>query len=388
MSLIKHPRGPAAFRVRLAVIAGGFSGLAGGLVFATAHALLIVPIWNRMAFGLTSAAAAGLAAGWAFVELGFEPTGANQPPPRGAYAAAGLRFGALLWLAVVPVTLADTILRLTGVGRRYELIAVAVAIGLAIGGGLLLGSRLAGTRRAMIAAAAATLLLTVAMAGPVPLPNGRRAVAIFLSVLPACMIGGLVLGLAFRGIGARYTGALGAGGEAATISASGSMAITLQTATPSDAGDIASFLSAAWAVAYGSLLTPDALSAVARAWHHPDGLRRQMSDPRVAFLLARTGAGALVGVATVKQSDDARTVSVLRLYVLREYQGQGIGTQLLNRALAAFPGAQRIELQVAEGNPAGLSFWTKRGFRACGHDEARIGDITLALISMERTIAA
>jgi ribosomal protein S18 acetylase RimI-like enzyme len=166
------------------------------------------------------------------------------------------------------------------------------------------------------------------------------------------------------------------------------MAINLQTATASDAGDIASLLSASWAATYGSLLTPDELSAVAQEWHHPDRLRRQMSNPRVGFLLARTDTGALVGVATVMQSDDAGTVSVLRLYVLPDYQGQGIGSQLLNRALAAFPNAQRIELQVAEGNPSGLAFWTKRGFRACGHDEARIGDITLALISMERMVAA
>ena len=166
------------------------------------------------------------------------------------------------------------------------------------------------------------------------------------------------------------------------------MSITLHTAAPSDADDIASLLGASWAATYGSFLTPDELSAVAQEWHHPDRLRRQMSDPHVGFLLARTNTGGLVGVATVKQSDDGATVSVLRLYVLSDYQGQGIGSQLLNRALAAFPNAQRIELQVAEGNPAGLSFWTKRGFRACGHDEARIGDIKLALISMERTAAA
>src|SRR5437867_13184487 len=166
------------------------------------------------------------------------------------------------------------------------------------------------------------------------------------------------------------------------------MSITLHTATPSDADDISSLLNASWAATYGSFLTPGELSAVARAWHHPDRLRRQMSNPRVGFLLARTDNGALGGVATVKQSDDAGTVSVLRLYVLPDYQGQGIGSQLLNRALAAFPDARRIELQVAEGNPSGLSFWTKRGFRACGHDEARIGDITLALMSMERTVAA
>lgn len=185
-------------RVRLALIAGFFSGLAAGLVFATAHALLIVPIWNRMAFGLTSAAVAGLVAGWAFVELGFDRASADQPRSWAADAAAGIRFGALLWLAVVPVTLADTALRLAGIAPRFELLAVVVAVGLAIAGGMFLGSRLGGTRRAVVAGAAATLLLTIAMAGPVPLPNGRRAVTIFLSVLPACMIAGLILGLTIR----------------------------------------------------------------------------------------------------------------------------------------------------------------------------------------------
>lgn len=166
------------------------------------------------------------------------------------------------------------------------------------------------------------------------------------------------------------------------------MAITFHTATPSDADHIAQLLRESWEATYGSFLTPDDLSAVAQEWHHPDGLRRQMSNPRVGFLLARTDTGTLVGVATVERSDDGKTVSVLRLYVLPGYQGQGIGSRLLNRSLAIFPNAHRTELQVAARNPEGLSFWTKRGFRACGHDEARIGDIALALISMDRTAAA
>jgi GNAT superfamily N-acetyltransferase len=164
------------------------------------------------------------------------------------------------------------------------------------------------------------------------------------------------------------------------------MSITLHTATPSDADDIAGLLSASWSATYGSFLTPDELGTVAREWHHPDRLRRQMSNPHVGFLLARTDAGVLVGVATV-MSEDGATVSVLRLYVLPGYQGHGIGSQLLERALATFPNVRRVELQVAEGNPSGLYFWTKRGFRACGHDEARVGDVTLALISMERAVA-
>ena len=166
------------------------------------------------------------------------------------------------------------------------------------------------------------------------------------------------------------------------------MAITFSTATPSDADAIAGLLATSWTATYGSYLTPDDLSAVAQEWHHPDRLRRQMSDPRFEFLVARTDTGVLVGVATVARSDDGTTIAVLRLYVLPDYQGRGIGSQLLDRSLAAFPNARRIELQVAEGNPAGISFWTDRGFRACGRDEARVGDLTLALISMERTVSA
>lgn len=169
------------------IVAGGLSGLVAGLVFASAHALLIVPIWDRIAFGLLSAVLAGCAAGWAFAEFDIEST-----------PLAGLGFGLILWLGVVPVTLVDSVLRLTGVAHRYELLAVAVAVGLAIAAGVLLGARFGKTPRAKAAGAAATLLLTIAMGGPVPLPNGRRAIAIFLAVLPASAIAGLLLGALAR----------------------------------------------------------------------------------------------------------------------------------------------------------------------------------------------
>jgi hypothetical protein len=68
---------------------------------------------------------------------------------------------------------------------------------------------------------------------------------------------------------------------AVTIELEPLMAITLHTAMPLDAGDIASLLHASWAATYGSFLTPDELSTVAQEWHHPDRLRHQMSDPRV-----------------------------------------------------------------------------------------------------------
>lgn len=43
-----------------AIIAGALSGVAGGLLFATLHAIIIVPIWDRMTSGLVFGAVAGI----------------------------------------------------------------------------------------------------------------------------------------------------------------------------------------------------------------------------------------------------------------------------------------------------------------------------------------
>ncbi len=169
--------------LRRNLIAGALAGLAGGLLFATAHAFIIVPIWSRLASGLLSGVAAGVVAGWAYTELRFD-----------ASITSGAQFGALLWFAVTPVTLVDAVLRALGFANRYEIVEVVVAVALALAGGAFLGQWRARRRRAIISGAAAALVLTMAMAGPVPIARNARALGIFLAVLPAALISGAVLG--------------------------------------------------------------------------------------------------------------------------------------------------------------------------------------------------
>lgn len=181
------------------MITGAVSGVSGGLLFATLHAIVIVPIWDRMTGGLVFGAVAGAGAGWAFAEC--YPAAVRSVTTRGV--ASGALFGALLWLAVTPVTAADALLRATGIAPRYELIAVGVAVVLATSGGGMLGYLLTGRQRAAIAGAVAGLLLTIAMAGPVPISRSPRARNIFLAVLPAAVLGGTALGLFAPSIYAR-----------------------------------------------------------------------------------------------------------------------------------------------------------------------------------------
>ncbi|MGH7717574.1 MAG: hypothetical protein ACREON_01855 [Gemmatimonadaceae bacterium] len=185
------------------LLAGAASGLLGALLFASAHAVIIVPIWGRMTSGLLSGVLAGTGAGWLYGEVQRSRANASPIDSLWEAMAAGSRFGALLWLAVAPVSGVDAILRAAGVRESSELVAVGVAVAVATGGGFLLGDRLGGTRRARIAGVAAAMLLTVAMAGPVPVGRGGRALGILLAVLPAAALGGAVLGAGAFLLGAR-----------------------------------------------------------------------------------------------------------------------------------------------------------------------------------------
>jgi hypothetical protein len=176
---------PRIARTREAVIAGAFAGLAAGLVFATLHAFIIVPIWDRMFGGLFGAALTGAVLGWGYAEL---------YPDVPASAVSGTKYGALMWLAVAPVSVADAALRAVGFLPRHELIGVALAVAIAIAMGGLWGWWRTGRKLGMVAGASSTLALTMAMAGPVPIGRSIWAFGIFLAVLPASMVAGAILG--------------------------------------------------------------------------------------------------------------------------------------------------------------------------------------------------
>jgi hypothetical protein len=179
---------PTAARVRDSIVAGAVAGLAAGLVFAALHAVIIVPVWDRMVGSLMLAVLAGSVIGWSYAELYPEQSDVA------ASAWSGSRYGALLWLAVVPVSLADAALRAVGFLPRYELVGLVVAVAIAVAAGALWGWRRTGRRRGLAASAAATLALTMVMGGPVPFARNVWAFGIFLAVLPASIVAGAILG--------------------------------------------------------------------------------------------------------------------------------------------------------------------------------------------------
>jgi hypothetical protein len=166
---------------------GTAAGLAGAALFVVIHSILIFPIWTRFIGHLPFAWIAGVALAAAFDQ-------AARVPQRRA-AAAGARFGLVMFATLAPSTAFSNSLRLAGAHANDSqgfvgTIAFAIAAGAAAG--WLFTRRRAGA----VAFATATLALTIAMGGAIPVVNGPRAALLYAGFLPICIGSGIVLAVA------------------------------------------------------------------------------------------------------------------------------------------------------------------------------------------------
>ncbi len=121
---------------------------------------------------------------------------------------------------------------------------------------------------------------------------------------------------------------------------------------------------AAWRETYSELMDERFLRAqpleacVGCARAHPDdGFVALAGDEVVGFVRLNRTARDFVSVPGAAE--------IVALYVLRAYQGQGIGTALLGRCLAECP-KRDLALFVLSGNERAIRFYERRGFRFTG----------------------
>jgi hypothetical protein len=166
-------------------------GLAGILLFGALHALLIVPIWRRLVGGIPFALLAAAAIAWVYLDL--RDSGRLAPGLRD-----GCLYGALLWLSVLPTTLLGSILRITGFHRQSGNLELAAELITAALTGAAVGRLWGRTHRLALAWACLVTGLVLAMAGPIPVVNGRRPLFLFLGFLPLYVVAGLTLAILAR----------------------------------------------------------------------------------------------------------------------------------------------------------------------------------------------
>ncbi|MEO7754611.1 MAG: GNAT family N-acetyltransferase [Terracoccus sp.] len=137
-----------------------------------------------------------------------------------------------------------------------------------------------------------------------------------------------------------------------------------------------------WRETYAGVMPADHLDGLspqrsAATWR---GIAESPAHPGGGTLLARDGAGRLVGFVSSGPSRDADAPTEWELYVLNlvaEVHGSGLADLLLDRAL----GARDATLWVAAANARGRAFYSRRGFRlegaAASHDPTGISELRM-----------
>lgn len=94
---------------------------------------------------------------------------------------------------------------------------------------------------------------------------------------------------------------------------------------------------------------------------YSDESMQQRMD-RSLLLVAETGEG-VVGFANFSPVKDEGIVGLGAIYIYPEAQGNGIGSALLEQAIAELDGVKEIYVDVEKDNLSGLSFYESKNFK-------------------------
>ncbi len=172
-------------RLRPYLAASLLLAVEGTLLFGILHAVLIRPIWIRLFAGLPFAVLASSGITWSYFELRLHGRLRSG-------IVGGALFGAVIWLALIPVTLFAAALRAFNLRARLAAFESPVELLVAASTGARLGFVASRSMRVSASAAACMTAVLLAMAGPIAVGLGTTQRLLFLGFLPIFLCAGVV----------------------------------------------------------------------------------------------------------------------------------------------------------------------------------------------------
>lgn len=169
--------------------------------------------------------------------------------------------------------------------------------------------------------------------------------------------------------------------------------LTIRRGTPGDAGLLSELGARTFSETFAVDNTPEDLAAYVATSFNVAQQTAELEDPASTFLIAEVD-GRAAGYAKLhdgepeKGVEGANPVELVRLYVLRDWLGRGIGEQLMRACVneARQSGHETIWLGVWERNARAQAFYRKWNFRTVGEHAFRLGSDLQRDIVMERTL--
>jgi GNAT superfamily N-acetyltransferase len=169
--------------------------------------------------------------------------------------------------------------------------------------------------------------------------------------------------------------------------------VTIRRANPEDASLLAELGARTFSETFAADNSPEDMAAYLAASFTPAQQAAELADPASTFLIAEVG-GRAAGYAKLRAGEPAegvegdKPVELVRLYVLHEWLGRGVGSELMSACLdeARRAGHETIWLGVWERNGRAQAFYRKWDFRAVGAHVFQLGSDPQTDTLMERAV--
>ncbi|MEM9420070.1 MAG: GNAT family N-acetyltransferase [Planctomycetota bacterium] len=127
----------------------------------------------------------------------------------------------------------------------------------------------------------------------------------------------------------------------------------------SDCDKIGPLLREIWLDAYHGIQTDEELLTQSHKVHTPELIALEIDDPNIHSVVAVSN-GRIIGHARSDLNNEV--VDVIRLFILREFYGQGVGKALLQEVDSYFDPKYEIRLEVFENNKRAVDFYLSQGY--------------------------
>lgn len=169
--------------------------------------------------------------------------------------------------------------------------------------------------------------------------------------------------------------------------------VTIRRGTRADAGLLSELGARTFSETFAADNTPEDLAAYMATSFNVQLQTAQLEDPASIFLIAEVNGNAagyarLLDREPAKGIEGSKPVELVRLYVLREWLGRGIGEQLMRACIDAArqAGHETIWLGVWERNARAQAFYRKWDFRTVGEHIFPLGADLQRDLLMERAL--
>ena len=173
--------------------------------------------------------------------------------------------------------------------------------------------------------------------------------------------------------------------------------ITIRPASPGDEIALALVGQASFLEAFAGVLPGRDLMSHCLKQHAVEKYAAWLQDPATSVWLAEVDpGGAPVGYLVLTTPDlplpdlGPGDTEIKRVYLLHRFQGEGLGTRLMDAAhrQAAAAGKRRLLLGVYSQNASAVAFYERLGYRKIGRRSFTVGSLTCEDFIMSRPVAA